>query len=88
MEALARDRFALVITDMVMARQEGLETIRQIREIEPDLPILAVSSVFDADYSPLDRAKSFGADVILAKPFTPSELSDAVREALAKPRGR
>jgi DNA-binding response OmpR family regulator len=87
MAALARDGFALVITDMVMPRQEGVETIQQIRRLDPHIPIVAMSAVFDTDYSPLDRAKSDGADVTLGKPFTSDELLNAVRTALSRRRG-
>jgi DNA-binding response OmpR family regulator len=87
MEALEKHTFVLVITDLVMPRQEGLETIGLIKALHPELPILAVSSVFDADYSPLDRAEQVGADGILAKPFTPDELTAAVKKLVRRPSG-
>lgn len=33
----------LVITDIVMPEQDGLETINQLLAVEPKLPILAIS---------------------------------------------
>src|SRR5262245_31388188 len=41
---------ALVITDIVMPDMEGIETIRQLREVSPTTPILAMSGSTEALY--------------------------------------
>ena len=82
MRAMTQEDFPLMITDMVMPEQEGMETIREARRRFPEVRILAISGVFDADYSPLDHALHWGADAILPKPFEVMDLIEAVRRLL------
>ncbi len=82
MLAMTEADFGLVITYMVMPEQEGMETIREARRRFPEIRILAISGVFDADYSPLDQALHLGADAILPKPFEPDDLIQTVRKLL------
>ena len=60
----------LVFTDILMPRQEGIETIRALRKLKPGLPIVAMSGggpMQDMRY--LDFAGKLGADEVLQKPF-------------------
>jgi PAS domain S-box-containing protein len=72
----------LVITDLVMPEQEGLETLQRLRVERPNLPVIAVSGAFGGSY--LKTARRFGATATLAKPIDPETLLRAVREALAR----
>ena len=67
----------LVITDISMPQQDGIETIRAIRQAHGPLPIIAVSGRYGAAGSLAD-AVVFGADVTLEKPFQNADLLDAV----------
>jgi CheY-like chemotaxis protein len=71
----------LVITDLVMPEQEGLETLQRLRVKRPDLPVIAISGAFGGSF--LKTASRFGATATLAKPIDPETLLHAVREALA-----
>jgi PAS domain S-box-containing protein len=62
----------LVITDLVMPEQEGLETIHAIRRNWPQLPVIAISGAFGGAY--LDLAKKLGAQAIIRKPFQADEV--------------
>jgi CheY-like chemotaxis protein len=75
---------ALVITDLLMPKKEGIETIQQIRRSRPDAKIIAMSGSDDlrCDNQYLDAAKKLGADAVLAKPFRPATLVDAVNRLL------
>ena len=42
-EMYDKNTIDLVITDIVMPNKEGLETIRELRKINPDVKIIAVS---------------------------------------------
>ncbi len=74
----------LVITDLLMPDQDGLELIMEIRRSGADLKIIAISAggrIGPATY--LELAKKLGADRAITKPFQPETLLRAVRELLA-----
>lgn len=74
----------LVITDIVMPNQEGLETIRSLRREDPDIPIIAISG---GGHLPpdlyLQAANVLGATRILEKPVGLTVLLATVAEVLA-----
>jgi DNA-binding response OmpR family regulator len=74
----------LVLTDLIMPDREGLETIMELRSIQPDVKIIAMSGggrSRPGDY--LKVARQMGAARVLAKPFSNQELLDAVRAVIA-----
>lgn len=73
--------FDLVITDLGMPEEDGIEMIRGLRRNHPNLRVIAVSGAFGSDI--LYSAKLLGADATLMKPFTTSQLVDCI-EALPK----
>jgi DNA-binding response OmpR family regulator len=77
--------FDAVVCDLMMPRQEGLETIRYMRRIAPKLAIVAISSGLErqAGVDILDMAKRLGAHETVRKPFKLSQLTAAVETALA-----
>lgn len=73
----------LVITDIVMPEMDGLETITEIRKIDRNIKIIAISGggiVKGFDY--LLVAERLGADRTLKKPFDWSELLCVVKELI------
>lgn len=83
--AFGRQRPDLVITDIIMPDQEGIETIVHLRKIWPKGPIIAISGggrIGNVDF--LQMAERIGADAILAKPFEPEELLALVARCLGK----
>ncbi|MEN8229668.1 MAG: response regulator [Bacteroidota bacterium] len=75
----------LVITDIIMPDKEGLETIREMKRIQPDLKIIAMSGggkISAENY--LETAKIFGASRIIEKPFTQQLMVSAVNELLGE----
>jgi DNA-binding response OmpR family regulator len=83
MEIYDSDDFHLVITDILMPEQEGLETIRKLKSLTPALKILAVSGGgSNGLYNFLPVAQKLGADSTLLKPFTWAELLEAVNNLL------
>jgi len=67
----------LLITDLVMPEQEGLETIHAIRHHWPKLPIIAISGAFGGAY--LELARKLGAEAVIRKPFQPDAILGEVR---------
>jgi DNA-binding response OmpR family regulator len=82
-QAYRRRASDLVITDIVMPDKEGLETVRELRNLSPRVKIIAISGGGfgrAADY--LEMAIMFGAARVLSKPFTGEELLQAVAAVL------
>lgn len=85
MRCYSKGKFDLVITDLVMPGKEGLETIRELRQQDPGVRIIAISGggrPGHGDYLPLARA--FGAAEVIDKPFTPERLSAAIAKVLGQ----
>jgi CheY-like chemotaxis protein len=75
----------LVITDINMPDQDGIQTIGELRELYPVLPIIVISGEKRVgDYAPLDDAQLLGADVVLAKPFVLPTLLTEVKRLLER----
>ena len=73
----------LVITDILMPNQEGIETIMQIRKECPTMKIIAISGGGrnrPADY--LDSAVKLGADLSFSKPLKHPDFLKAVKGLL------
>jgi len=73
----------LVITDHLMPGMNGPQFVTELREDFPDLPVLVLSGLADAEDQYL------GLDVIFRmKPFPPEELLALVRSLLTAPIAR
>lgn len=75
----------LVITDLVMPEQEGLESIMQLRRKYPNLKIIAVSGGLQGGMiDMLPAAEKLGAVRTLHKPLERSRLLETIEEVLAE----
>ena len=70
----------LVIMDLAMPEEEGIETIQALRRVLPQLKIIAISGQFAGPL--LRAAKLLGAQASLAKPIQPDELLAAVAHVM------
>jgi PAS domain S-box-containing protein len=70
----------LAIIDLAMPEQDGIETIRTLRRMRPQLKIIAMSGVFAGPL--LHAAELLGAQASLAKPIRPDELLEAVARVM------
>ncbi|KAA3614711.1 MAG: response regulator [Calditrichaeota bacterium] len=79
---LEKQRFDMVITDIVMPEKEGIEVIREIKAKYPDVKIIAMSggSPFLHAELNLKLAKKVGADLALQKPFMQNELIASINQ--------
>ncbi|MBB4265340.1 nitrogen regulation protein NR(I) [Roseospira visakhapatnamensis] len=75
----------LVITDVVMPDENGLDLIPRIKKIRPDLRIIVMSA--QNTLLTAVKATERGAFEYLPKPFDLTELVNVVRRALSMPHG-
>ncbi len=74
----------IVITDIIMPGTEGLEIIKEMVRLVDDLPIVAMSGGgrHSSYTNNLKIAKALGARAMLPKPFTRTELFEAITVAM------
>ena len=75
----------LVLTDIIMPKKEGIETIRDLKKISPDVKIIAMSGggkIDSEDY--LDLAAKFGVKATFIKGSDWSMLASLVKKVLSE----
>jgi CheY-like chemotaxis protein len=82
MNALRQNAIDLVVTDLFMPEQDGLETIATLRKEHPKLPVIAISGGNLVSEEMLSVAKELGAREVLQKPFGLAGLLAVVEKAL------
>jgi len=74
----------LVIADLIMPEQGGIETIQEIKRLCPEAKIIAISGgARIGNTDPLEAAREVGATRTLAKPLDPDDFIEAVNDLLA-----
>jgi len=75
----------LVITDIYMPKMHGLELIRTLRKINPEIKILAISGDNrDYNHHALDWAEAAGAFEILEKPFEHDQFISMIKMIISE----
>lgn len=71
-------RPALILMDMMMPRMNGVEAIRQLRQLKitKEIPILVLSAYQEPAL--IDEAMQAGADDFLIKTILPEDLTDII----------
>ena len=80
----------LVITDILMPEQDGIETICALRKVSATLKIIAVSGgggLLDGKFY-LELASRLGAHAVLKKPFSKADILAAVTAAVGAGPGK
>ena len=89
LQKFERQRFDLVVCDLFMPNREGIATLRELRRLDPAVPIIMMSGHAPSatlwgtkhmDY--LAMAKALGATRTINKPFNYSQLLRLVKECL------
>jgi len=85
LDILAREKFDVLVTDIVMPNVDGIALALKAVRMFPDLRIVMISGYAQ------ERMRAHNLDTlvhrIIAKPFSLEEICDAVKEALAMPAG-
>jgi DNA-binding response OmpR family regulator len=93
--ALRTEDAELVITDIIMPRQNGVELVKVLKQEFPRTAVIAISgggNFWPQGYKPeaittsayLAAAAQAGADGVIAKPFEIAELLEVIRVVLAR----
>jgi len=75
-------RFDLILTDLKMPGMNGLEFIRRVKEVSPDVPIVVITGF--ATLETAVEALRTGADDYIAKPFNIEELRRVMKRLLER----
>jgi DNA-binding response OmpR family regulator len=82
-EALAKLKekdFGLILLDLRMPGMDGMEVLRQVREIRPDIRIIMISAYGTIELAV--EAMILGAVDFIQKPFSPEEIRALVSRVL------
>jgi len=82
LDALRKEDFSVLITDLKMPDMDGMEVLSEAKKIDPDIEVI----IFTA-YGSIEgavQAIKEGAHDYLVKPFEPMELAAKIEKALEK----
>ncbi|MTI11492.1 sigma-54-dependent transcriptional regulator [Curvivirga aplysinae] len=82
LEHIGRGFDGVVISDIRMPHMDGMEFLKQVGEIDPDLPVILITG--HGDVALAVEAMRVGAYDFVEKPFAQSRLIDAVRRGVEK----
>jgi two-component system response regulator PilR (NtrC family) len=68
-DLVGREFVDVVLTDIRMPRMDGLELLRCIRDLAPDVVVIMMTAHFTRDSDEWKRARDAGAAALLEKPF-------------------
>jgi DNA-binding NtrC family response regulator len=80
MEAMERDPFDIVVTDLKMEGMDGMEVLERVKERNPDTKVIIITG-----YAQLDTASEAfrkGVFDFIAKPFRLDELKRVILRAM------
>ena len=85
-EVAGRERFDVVLLDMMMPGRDGLSTLQQLRGLEgwAQIPVIMVTA--KAQRHEIHGYLEAGAAGVITKPFDPMTLAQRVRELVASAR--
>jgi CheY-like chemotaxis protein len=81
LDALKRERYDLVLMDVVLTGADGFETTRRIRKLPAPLgriPVIGLSARANSDV----QAREAGMNAFLHKPVSPADLASALARVL------
>jgi DNA-binding NtrC family response regulator len=81
-ELFRRESPSVVILDIMMPVMNGMDTIRELKEIDPSVPVIIATG--RGDISSAVETMKLGAYDFLVKPLEPGKLIMSIRRALEK----
>ncbi|MFY0761350.1 MULTISPECIES: response regulator [Metabacillus] len=78
LEIVDKHKPDLVLLDMKIPGMDGIEILKRMRVVEPDIRVIIMTAYGELDM--IQEAKDLGALTHFAKPFDIDEIRDAVRK--------
>ena len=85
LKVMKNNIFDLLLIDVKMPERDGMYLIRAVKKQWPEVPIVVMSGYPTPET--ITEGLQLGAEEFIAKPFTPDELLEIVRQVLQK-RGK
>ena len=79
-ERLQEKNYGLVITDLKMPGMNGIEVLKAVKALQPDIPVILITGYASIDTA-VEAIKN-GASDYISKPFSPDLLLEKVQNAL------
>ena len=79
---MTKQEFSLILLDLKMPGMDGVEVLRQVVQLRPDVRVIIVSAHGTVENAV--EAIKLGAVDFIQKPFTIEELSQRISEILDK----
>ncbi len=80
LKRIENEKYSLVICDIRMKPITGLELLKKIKLMHPDIPIIIMTGFIDDGI--MEKAKEIGYDDYLIKPFRKKSLTDSIYRIL------
>lgn len=80
LQTFKKDDFQLVITDLRLPNYDGIQLLKEIKEVKPQVPVVVMTGY--AEVGTAVTAMKNGAFDYISKPFTPDEMVMIVENAL------
>lgn len=80
----ASRHFDVALIDMCMPGDDGVSTIRQLRALQPDLPVVLLSGLGPEEVA--SRCAGIRLEGVMQKPFGLAKLAALVNDVLTQPR--
>jgi two-component system response regulator AtoC len=77
---VSQSEVCAVLLDVMMPNRDGIETLREIRQLNPELPVIMISGV--SSTGDIVTAMKTGATDFLCKPVAHDDLRTAINRAL------
>jgi DNA-binding response OmpR family regulator len=72
--------YTAVLLDLVMPKKDGAEVLREIRQLNPSVPVILISGYTEQEVQTL--LGPGGASAFLHKPFNSAKLTETLRQVL------
>jgi DNA-binding NtrC family response regulator len=82
LEAMRKEGFGLLLIDIKMPKHDGMYLMREVKEKWPGIPIIVMSG-YTTTHT-IEEAVRMEAAAFIAKPFTPDELLETIRQVIQK----